>query len=695
MDKFDGRRKSRSAQLIGAVLVCLSISGVRAQTDPGPIDLSDRETARTWHNTWWPKTYGAPMSFTGDASTGVPGDISEAYRNQTVLRLNMLRRMTGAQPVTLQAEYNRYCQAAAVLMSANKNISHLPDTSWKFYSDTAALGARNSLLASQANGATAVYVYLYDWGESNQQLGHRILMLNPSLRNVATGDAPESSSGIASNALGNNFDADQYIREPDFKAPFQTWPTAGHIPQFLVPGRWSLVVSDFRQQKFDFTFCTIAVTRNGLILPTQARLLAGSIGLVWTLDGTDEGATYTWYSLGLERLWGRPNTPADTFYHVTISGIRTAADNALWNGTGRFEYDVIGYDPAVATNPPRIVSQPHSSTAYEGGIVTLSVKSDHAIAYQWYKGMQPIEGANGSVLTLQNVTTADSDKYWCRVYGSAGAADSQIADLAVFTPEKGDNRFVNISTRSFVGTGSEIQIAGFVIGGNTPKRILIRAAGPGLAQFTVPNFLTNPVLQLFDKDGVKIGENDDWSLATKESTPAVYWWYSENSRDSALLVTLAPGAYTAKVSGAYDTVGVALVEVFDVDSDAPRLVNISTRSLVRAGSEVQIAGFVIAGDAPKRVLIRAAGPALAQFEIKNALQDPILQLSDKDGNVLDENDDWAIDTKTSTPSVYWWFAQGSKDSAIMCTLPPGNYTAKVSGKDGTQGVALIEVYELP
>jgi len=260
----------------------------------------------------------------------------------------------------------------------------------------------------------------------------------------------------------------------------------------------------------------------------------------------------------------------------------------------------------------------------------------------------------------------------------------------------------NISTRSPVGPDDKAQIAGFVIEGSAPMRVLVRAAGPALRQYGLTGVLEDPRLTVY-QGATALATNDDWGsnaaevLAAMKLTGAAA--FPEDSRDSALVLTLPPGAYTAMVTGPGTSSGIALVEVFDADpseSDS-RLANISTRSFVGVGAEAQIAGFVIDQGTPKQVLLRASGPGLASFGVQGTLANPRLSLYS--GNtVLQENDDWGSDAAriyaASKATGAFLFEKGSRDAALLTTLPPGAYTAFVTGVNDTQGVALIEAYEV-
>jgi hypothetical protein len=275
-----------------------------------------------------------------------------------------------------------------------------------------------------------------------------------------------------------------------------------------------------------------------------------------------------------------------------------------------------------------------------------------------------------------------------------------------------DTTLANISTRGVVGSGSGVLIAGLVVGGTTPKNVLIRAAGPALADFGVSGALVDPTLTLIDKDSQVIAQNDNWDSSSAvalsaASTRLGAFQFKPGSRDSALLTTLAPGNYTAVVSGVGSTTGVALVEAYDADADAVtsrsrRLVNIATRGQVSTGENVLIAGLVVAGPGPRTYLIRAVGPTLANapFNVSGALNDPFLQIYQGE-TLLRENDDWDVPLsaqpalRDAATKVGAFPLQVRRDSAMIITLQPGSYTAKVTGFQGATGVSLVEIYEMP
>jgi len=139
--------------------------------------------------------------------------------------------------------------------------------------------------------------------------------------------------------------------------------------------------------------------------------------------------------------------------------------------------------------------------------------------------------------------------------------------------------------------------------------------------------------------------------------------------------------------------GVGLVEVYDLDPTTnSEVANVSTRAFVETGNDVMIGGFVAnGGNGNAQVLIRAIGPSLGQFGIVSPLADPMLAVFDGNGARLTSNDNWR-DTQEAAIQATGFAPANDLESAILATLPAGNYTAIVSGKNGGSGVALVEIY---
>jgi len=250
-----------------------------------------------------------------------------------------------------------------------------------------------------------------------------------------------------------------------------------------------------------------------------------------------------------------------------------------------------------------------------------------------------------------------------------------------------------------------------MIQGTEPKRVIIRAIGPELSQYGVPNPLADPTLELHDGTRALIASNDNWQttiiggIITQDQVNDIRnsGYAPGDGRESAIIATLPPGNYTAIVSGVNNTTGVALVEVYDLSPNTNSILrNISTRCFVQTGDNILDGGFMIQGTTPKRVIIRAIGPELSQYGVPNPLADPTLELHDGTRALIASNDNWqttiigGIITQDQVQDIRnSGYAPGDgRESAIIATLPPGNYTAIVSGVNNTTGVALVEVYDL-
>lgn len=269
----------------------------------------------------------------------------------------------------------------------------------------------------------------------------------------------------------------------------------------------------------------------------------------------------------------------------------------------------------------------------------------------------------------------------------------------------------NISTRSFVQTGDNVMIGGFIVDGPQPKTVIIRAIGPELTQFGVPNVLMNPTLELHNGAGDLIAFNDNWQttiiggIITQDQVQQILnsGRAPADARESAIIATLPEGNYTAIARGVSNTTGVALVEVYDLSAASHSVLgNISTRSFVQTGDNVMIGGFIIAGPRPKRVIVRSIGPELTQFGVPNVLANPTLELHNGAGVLIASNDNWQmtiIGGIIMQDQVQEIINSGlaptdPRESAIIANLPAGNYTAIVRGLNNSTGVALVEVYDL-
>ena len=274
--------------------------------------------------------------------------------------------------------------------------------------------------------------------------------------------------------------------------------------------------------------------------------------------------------------------------------------------------------------------------------------------------------------------------------GTATAtATATIAPTA--TPSASPAQALNLSTRMNVLTGANVGIGGFIITGSAPKHLLLRGIGPSLTQVGVANALADPVMELHGVGGFVTITNDNWrDDPVQEAAIIATGIPPSNNLEAAIDVTLLPGSYTAIVSGKNNTTGVGLVELYDLSPAVlAKLANISTRAFVGTGGDIVIAGFILGhntGDV--RIAVRGLSPV-----VPNPLPNPRLELRDANGALIGSNENWQDDAAQAAALTAAGLAPpNTLDAAIIATLPPGLYTALLSG--GGTGVGLVEVYDL-
>jgi hypothetical protein len=434
-----------------------------------------------------------------------------------------------------------------------------------------------------------------------------------------------------------------------------------------------------------------------------------STGETATLKAVASGAgpfTYRWYTPGGSDLVGATDptlrlpflTPADSspyWVEVTDANGQTVRAVTTISVTGSAPAD----KPTVA--------------AVAGQDITLRVGlvDTHSYLFQWRHNGQPIAGATGASYTIRDFSTADEGSF--DVVVTAPDGSSSVRSEMTLTLES--SRLVNLSARGFAGNDEATLIQGFVLHG-TPSidspDVLIRSIGPTLASMGVKGVLADPSLQILSNDHAIVAENDNWStgVTTARGLPATSkvmarfgaFPVTAGTRDSAVLIHQTnEGVYHTVVSAVGGGSGFVLNEVYGPVSGTQRLVNLSARAQVGSGDNVLIAGFVISGKTPLKVLIRGVGPTLSGLGITHPLANPKLTLFNAQGHEIHNNDTWgqaanaaAIRTTATTIGAFA-LKEDSNDAAILETLDPGVYTALLTSVDGSSGIALVEIYEVP
>jgi len=306
-----------------------------------------------------------------------------------------------------------------------------------------------------------------------------------------------------------------------------------------------------------------------------------------------------------------------------------------------------------------------------------------------------------TVIDVRTTTATASDllvgltyTFAVTAYNTAGV-ESAFSKPVSYTP--GASRVIpsailfDVSTRAFVQIGENVLIGGFILEGVLAKTVALRAIGPSLATGGLQGALADPVLVLADSTGSVVASNDNWNIPSEEISGLGL--APTDAREAALVTTLAPGAYSAVITGSGSTTGIALFELYDVDLAKGRVANISTRSRVEPGDDAMFGGFILGGTTSAKIIVRAIGPSLVTSGIADFLPDPTLEIYDANGASLGANDDWRTDQEEEIIDSQLPPAD-DREAAIVLTLSPGGYTAVVRGSNDSTGVALFEVYAL-
>ena len=305
-------------------------------------------------------------------------------------------------------------------------------------------------------------------------------------------------------------------------------------------------------------------------------------------------------------------------------------------------------------------------------------------------GLNHPDGAGQHVAAIMNSVVSDLSQL---------TADDEAAIQLLYeapTPSPAPDtpgRLINISTRMHVGTGNEVLIGGFIIQGDVFKTVILRAIGPSLSNSGLTGALQDPQMELYDSTGALLESNGDWQQSVDSGEIISTGLAPADPREAAIVVRLAPGNYTTIISGVNNTTGIGLVESYTLDTNASHAANISTRGRVGVGDEVLIGGFIVGGHTTKRIVVRAIGPSLGGSGL-SVLADPMVELHGSDGQLIALNDDWAIGSAQGEITATGLHPANARESALIATIPSGNYTAIVQGVNGGAGIGLVEIYDL-
>jgi hypothetical protein len=357
--------------------------------------------------------------------------------------------------------------------------------------------------------------------------------------------------------------------------------------------------------------------------------------------------------------------------------------------------------------PPTITLQPASQTMASGHTAVFNVGATGATGFQWRRGGTNIVGATSATLVIANVSAAAAGTYTVVVSGATGApANSTPATLSVVN-DTNFGRLINLSILTDIPAAGDKFTLGYVVGGTGTsgnKPLVIRAAGPSLGALGVPGTVADPKMEFFTGT-VKSGDNDNWggsaNLTAAMAAVGAFGYTGGTSLDAAAAVSVPSSSNSVEVSAVGSGTGTVIAEIYDATPSSaftpatPRLVNVSVLKHLGTGLTM---GFVVGGNTSKSVLVRAVGPTLAGFGVGGTVADPQLILRGPGGVSFGANNDWgdAVALGNAATAVGGFgLAAGSKDAALLVTLPPNSYTVEVTGVANTTGSALIEVYEVP
>jgi hypothetical protein len=471
----------------------------------------------------------------------------------------------------------------------------------------------------------------------------------------------------------------------------------------------SLRSSNARNAAVTPTFDRIAnVNLGGNIVASEFINPVGIVGQIFVAaDRSGSTTNNNVYMLASPRRFGATNGSDVMFVRSTDGGLTFSApvrinDDPInqskwhWFGTmsvaphGRI--DAVWLDTRNAAN--NTDSQLFYSYSLDGGN-TWSANVEVSNAFNPFLGY-PNQNKIGDYITIVSDIGGGNVAYTATFNGEQDIYYVRVAPPAL--------HLLNISTRMHVQTGDKTLIAGFIVTGTDPKNVIIRGIGPSLSG--VSEVLSDPVLELH-QGNVTLATNDNWKTrsdgTSQQAEVEATTIPPGNDLESAIVTTLNPGSYTAILSGRNGGTGIGVVEVYDLNQAAnSELANISSRGFVETNDNVMIGGFIVGGnnaDGKATVLIRALGPSLTGSGVSNVLPDPTLELHDGNGGTIATNDNWKVNDQTqqsqeSAVRATTLSPANDLESAIIATLPPGQYTAVVRGKNAATGVALVEVYNL-
>lgn len=646
------------------------------------LTVSKASPLLTW-NALAPITYGTALSSAQlNATASVPGTF--AYTPASGTKLNAGAGQTLSVTFTPTDAANQ----APVTTTVSLTVNPAPLT----------VTAQNQARAYGADNPALTLVYSgFVNGDTKSALGAEPVATTTATAASAPGTYPITlTGGNAANYAFTLVNGTLTVTPKNY--------TGTYFGTFASGGTWALTINSegtgtfiaYLADRHSAVIVPLTVDATGAFSVTGSELVAAGADEIrrsadtrsaaavgaYTLSGTITVGGVTGQLAGLgETFTGAADAttgPAAAYAgYYTANGLSTAGGTA---------YSIVGVTGTAVT----VVVAPG---LIDGGTGTVGAT-----------GQANITTAAGTQLALQLDAVAQS----VAVTATPAGSSTPLTFAGIATGAASTGRLVNLSVRAHAGVGDDTLIVGYVIGGSGAKPLLVRAVGPSLSRFGLTGTLVDPKISVSASGAfpVVIGSNDDWNSSVSAVTAQVgAFALAPGGLDAALALPTqsVPGSYAAFVTDRAGANGLTLAEVYDADAGpgTARLLNLSARARVGTGDNIMIAGFVVLGNAPVKVLLRGVGPTLATQNVAGALADPrvdLYQTVNGAATLVAGNDNWgggAALTAAFTATGAFALPAASKDAALLVTLPAGVYSVTLSGVNGTTGVALVEIYAVP
>jgi uncharacterized repeat protein (TIGR01451 family) len=553
------------------------------------------------------------------------------------------------------------------------------------------------------------------WNGTITSNGSVTITIQATINNAAAGTTITNQGSIAYDADGNGTnEASALTDDPNvagannptsFVAHSAPAITSANNPTFKVgtTGAFSVITTGVPSGP------GMSITATGA-LPSGVAFLNNNNGTA-TLSGTPNSNGI--YHITITASNGTPPNATQNFTLTVVQAPAiTSADNTTFqeNMPGSFTVTTTGFPTGPNMSITRTGALPsglvftnnNDGTAILQGTPAARSAGSYRLTIGANNGVTPTVAQNFTLIitapTASPTPTATATPTPTATPTATATATPTATPSGSATPTATPAQALNISTRLRVEVGDKVMIGGFIITGNASKAVLLRGMGPSLLSAGLPaaSILKDPVLELHGPNGSLITQNDNWKDSPQRAQFEGTIFQPTDDREAVIVATLPPGAYTAILTGTGQTTGIGLVEIYDrnpaVDS---ALGNVSTRGFVQTGNNVLIGGFTLGGNNnSSRIAIRGLGPSLAQYGLSNVLADPVLELHDSNG-VLISNDNWTDDPVMATAlTVNGLAPQNGHESGIFASLPPGQFTVILAGKNGGVGIGLVEIYNV-